>query len=144
MPTPTVPPASSDIPQSTRAFTAGTGVPPGGAPELLLEIPALHPAFTSSQQRAAAPRRVRATRSMFMVRFSLEIIARLDLIRLVPGLGRLDASPVAPRFHPRGGEGLRVNPHPLLRGLRLRGLHVPAHPLMYVSRLRLDLQRLPD
>jgi len=53
----------------------------GGAAELLLESPALHPAHTSSPQREAVASNIRATRSMFMVRFSLEIMALQNLFR---------------------------------------------------------------
>jgi hypothetical protein len=81
IPAPTVPPASIDAPQSPGALTLAIGVPPDGCPpELSLENAPLHPALTSSPQRAAAPRTVRAARSMFMVRFSLEIMARQNLL----------------------------------------------------------------
>src|SRR5258708_758062 len=64
--TPTEPPASSDAPQSPRAFTLAIGAPPDGPPELALESAWLHPAHVSSPQSAAVPITVRAASSMFI------------------------------------------------------------------------------
>src|SRR6266853_4929400 len=105
IPTPTVPPASIALPQSPGAFTLGTGVPPGGAPELLLVSAPLHPALTNSPHSAATPNTVRATRSMFMVRFSLKIITNQYLFRLALVIGRLNASFQVLRFHPAAVKG---------------------------------------
>src|SRR5712691_9522279 len=136
---PTLPPASIDAPQSPGALTLAIGVPPGGPPEVPLESAWLHPALTNSPQSAAAPSTVRATRSMFMVRFSLKITV---YVFLCPSAGFLSrrallfswrapfGSPGA--FSANGTRGKKVEPAPLrlLRALRLRRHHIPARPLV--------------
>src|ERR1022692_3187971 len=82
IPDPTVPPASIDTPQSTGSITLAVGVPPDGPAELSLGSPPLHPALTSTQQTAAVPSRVRASRSILILEFSVEF----KLIKIFSGL----------------------------------------------------------
>src|SRR5713226_8919125 len=144
IPMPTVPLASIHSPQSPGPFTLAIGVPPIGAPELPLESAWLHPALTNSPQSAAAPSTVRATRSMFIVRFSLEIMALKiffgpQALSHVPHFFFLGRFPFgSPRaFSVNGTQDKQVEPAALrlLRALRLRRRHIPPRPLVQVPRL---------
>src|SRR5216684_7359786 len=143
IPMPTVPLASIHSPQSPGPFTLAIGVPPVGAPELPLESAWLHPPPTSSPQSAAAPSKVRGTRSVFIVRFSLKIMALKiffgpQALSRAPHFFFLGGFPFgSPRaFSVNGTQGKQVEPaRPwLLRALRLRRHHIPARPLMQVPR----------